>query len=65
MASPNWRKSSFTDNGTCVELADLGGGIVGVRDDKLGDESPVLAFTRDEMRAFLLGAKAGEFDDLA
>jgi hypothetical protein len=45
-------------------MADLGDGIVGVRDDKLSDDSPILRFTKTEMAAFLLGAKAGEFDDL-
>lgn len=60
-----WRKSTYSDNGKCVELADLGDGFVGVRDDKLGDASPVLRFTRDEMRAFLAGAREGQFDDLS
>ena len=60
-----WRKATFSDNNGCVELADLGDGVVGVRDDKLGDASPVLRFTRAEVAAFLDGAKAGEFDDLA
>lgn len=60
-----WRKATFSDNNGCVELADLGDGFVGVRDDKLGDNSPVLGFTKAEFAAFLLGAKAGEFDDLA
>ena len=64
MAEIVWRKSTYSDNGKCVELADLGDGIVGVRDDKLGDDSPVLCFTRGEILAFLKGAQAGEFDDL-
>lgn len=64
MPNPVWRKSSYTDNGTCVEMADLGHGIVGVRDSKLGDNSPVLHFTRAEVAAWLAGSKAGEFDDL-
>lgn len=59
-----WRKSSFTNNGTCFELADLGPDVVGVRDSKLGEESPVLGFSRAEIQAFIAGAKAGEFDDL-
>jgi hypothetical protein len=65
MTEPVWRTSSFTHSDNCVEVADLGDGLVGVRDDKLGDDSPVLSFTRAEMAAFLAGAKAGEFDDLA
>lgn len=61
----DWRKSSFSHDNGCVEFADLGDGMVGVRDDKLGDASPVLSFTRGEINAWLQGAKAGEFDDLA
>lgn len=69
MAQPNyahtrWIKSSFSEPATqCVELA-VADGQVGVRDSKLGDASPVLSFTPGEFRAFLSGAKAGEFDEL-
>ena len=63
--TPRWRKASFSSpNAACVELAQLDGDVVGVRDSKLGEESPVLGFSRDELRAFVQGAKAGEFDDL-
>ncbi|HMG45461.1 MAG TPA: DUF397 domain-containing protein [Acidimicrobiales bacterium] len=58
-----WRKSTFSNNGSCVELADLGDGIVGVRDSKLGNTSPILRFTRTEVATWLSGTKAGEFDD--
>lgn len=59
-----WRKSSFSySNGECVEVAVLGDGTVGLRDSK-DPVGPVLTFTRGELRAFLEGAKAGEFDDL-
>jgi hypothetical protein len=62
---PRWRKSSYSgDQGQCVELADLGDGTIGVRDSKLGDDSPILRFTRAEVAAWLSGARAGEFDDL-
>lgn len=60
-----WRKATFSDNNGCVELASLGAGIIGVRDSKLGDASPVLHFTQAEVHAWLSGAKAGQFDDLA
>jgi hypothetical protein len=60
-----WRKSSAsTNNGECVELAALPDGTVGVRDSKDPD-GPVLKFTRAEVRAWLTGARSGEFDDLA
>lgn len=63
--SPMWRKSSFSSaDSNCVELADTGD-VIGVRDSKLGDDSPVLEFTRAELRTFIQGVKAGEFDDLA
>lgn len=59
-----WRKSSKSDNSGpyCVELADTGGGVA-VRDSK-DPAGPRLNFTRREIRAFVEGAKAGEFDDL-
>ena len=65
MADPLFRKSTYSNDNGCVELADFGDGIVGVRDSKLGDSSPVLRFTRAEVAAWLAGSKAGEFDDLA
>jgi hypothetical protein len=63
MNGPTWRKSSYSDNGECVELADMGDNI-GLRDSK-DSGGPVLHFTRAELAAFLRGAKSGEFDDLA
>lgn len=57
-----WRTSSFTDGVQCVEVALIGDEIA-VRDTKdRGGAS--LRFTRGEMRAFIQGVKAGEFDDL-
>ncbi|MFC4060602.1 DUF397 domain-containing protein [Planomonospora corallina] len=58
-----WHKSSYSggNGGSCVEVASLSGGRVGVRDSK--DRSgPVLVFTPAEWRAFLAGVKSGEFD---
>jgi len=57
----NWRKSTFSGNGgDCVEVARNLPGIVAVRDSKDPD-GPVLTFTADEWRAFISGARAGEF----
>lgn len=57
----NWRKSTFSGNGgDCVEVASNLPGIVAVRDSKDPD-GPVLTFTADEWRAFISGARAGEF----
>jgi hypothetical protein len=64
MTSPVWRKSSYSDNGHCVEVADLPDGGRLVRDTKLDEASPVLRYTAAEWRAFIAGVKAGEFDDL-
>jgi hypothetical protein len=57
-----WRTSSFTDGVQCVEVAVVGDEIA-VRDTKDRDGA-TLHFTRGEMRAFIQGVKAGEFDDL-
>lgn len=63
-ADRHWRKSSISaSNGSCVELSDDGETVL-LRDSKDPD-GPRLRFTRSEIRAWLAGAKAGEFDDLA
>jgi hypothetical protein len=59
----DWRVSSFTDNGTCVEVAGTPDGVL-VRNSNARDAGTV-AFTRAEMAAWIKGCKAGEFDDLA
>lgn len=51
-----WRKSSYTGNQNCVELARLPG-LVGVRDSKDPD-GPVLVFSAGEMRGLLDRLKA-------
>jgi hypothetical protein len=57
-----WRKSSKCANTECVEIAREQDMIL-LRDSK-APEAPPFRYTRDEFRAFLEGAKAGEFDDL-
>jgi hypothetical protein len=46
-----------------VELAAMPDGRVAVRDSK-DPNGGVLTFTRAEIRAWLHGVRAGEFDDL-
>jgi hypothetical protein len=55
-----WRTSSWSAGGDCVELAadELG---VHVRNSRSPDEG-CLSFTFAEWRAFVSGAKSGEFD---
>jgi hypothetical protein len=58
-----WRKSSFTDNGMCVEMADCGDGAILVRNSNHPDAG-TLTLTRAELGDWLDRCKAGEFDDL-
>ncbi|WP_459546223.1 DUF397 domain-containing protein [Nocardia sp. X0981] len=60
-----WRKSTFSNpSGNCVEFAEATNNLVAVRNSRFPDGG-VLYYTRPEIEAFLQGAKAGEFDDLA
>lgn len=58
-----WVKSfaSEPNGGNCVEVNISPKGLVGVRDTKL-TESPVFVFHPGEWEAFLIAAKAGQFD---
>jgi len=65
LAGVTWRKSRRSGQlGNCVETAALDSGDIAVRNSR-HPGGPALIFTRDEMAAFLAGAKDGEFDDLA
>ena len=65
LAGVTWRKSRHSGQiGNCVETAALNNGEVAMRNSRY-PSGPALIFTRDEMAAFLAGAKDGEFDDLA
>jgi hypothetical protein len=58
-----WRKSSYSgsDGGGCVEIAQVLDTAMAVRDSKNPD-GPRLTFAPDIWRAFVAGAKAGQFD---
>ncbi len=61
-SASDWVKSSLSfSNGNCVEVANLPGGQIGVRNSR-DSEGAVLRFTPDEWHAFLGGARNGEFD---
>ncbi|SDC73357.1 DUF397 domain-containing protein [Actinokineospora iranica] len=64
-ADATWQKATASQpNQSCVEFAKIGR-VIGVRDSKLGPDSPILQFTEHEIAAMLTGAKDGEFDHLA
>lgn len=59
----HWRKSSYSaDTGACVEVAEQGDEVLLRESD---DPDVIVRTTRKKLRAFLAGAKAGEFDDFA
>ena len=59
-----WTKASgSSNNGGCVEVASIDG-MVAVRDSKNPETAP-LYFTPREIRFFLDGVRAGEFDQFA
>jgi hypothetical protein len=60
-----WRKSGRSNpSGNCVELAALPGGAGFAVRNSRDPYGPALVYTRDELTAFLLGAKDGDFDHL-
>jgi hypothetical protein len=63
LATAAWRKAtaSGSNGGSCVEVAPLSGGRVGVRDSK-DRGGPALVFTASEWAAFRNGMSKGEFD---
>ena len=58
----DYRISSFCRIGDCVEIGQMPGGSVTVRDTKDSERRMALTFTRGEWDAFVQGVKAGEFD---
>lgn len=59
-----WQKSYLSNpSGNCVELAELPTGEIAVRNSR-DPEGAVLVYTREEIEAFIGGAKDGDFDYL-
>jgi len=59
----SWIKANFSNhNGACVELAATPDKVA-IRDSK-DPGGPILVYTPIEFRAFLDGARNGEFDSL-
>jgi hypothetical protein len=58
-----WRTSSYSAGGSCVEVAPLGKGLMALRDSKNPDQG-YFVYNAHEWHSFLLGVRAGEFDDL-
>lgn len=56
-------QSSNTNGSACVELSRDDDGYL-IRNSRFPETGPLPAFTPAEMEAFILAAKAGEFDDL-
>ncbi|WP_067600656.1 DUF397 domain-containing protein [Nocardiopsis listeri] len=60
----DWTKSSWSNpDGNCVEVATLPDGDIAVRNSR-DPEGPALVYTPEEIKAFVRGAKTGDFDAL-
>ncbi|OLT29757.1 DUF397 domain-containing protein [Nocardiopsis sp. CNR-923] len=59
-----WIKSSWSNpEGNCVEIATLPDGDIAVRNSR-DPQGPALVYTPAEIKAFVNGAKTGDFDAL-
>ena len=60
--SAEWRKATRSGaDGDCLEVAPLPGGHIGIRDTERPDQTPYVV-RASVWRAFIDGAKNGEFD---
>jgi hypothetical protein len=64
LSGVSWRKSRHSGAvGNCVEVATLETGEIAMRNSRF-PAGPALVYTREEISAFIAGAKDGEFDDV-
>jgi hypothetical protein len=61
--SLRWRKSSYSPNTNCVELAELPDGTIAIRNSNHPDAG-TLTFPRPAIAAWITAAKSGHLDDL-
>lgn len=62
LADAKWQRSTYSSqNGNCVEVADLPTGEIAMRNSR-DPEGSALVYTREELAAFVAGVKDGEFD---
>lgn len=59
-----WRKSSYSESDSCVEIAKLPDGRTAVRNSNHPDAG-TLTVTPAAMATLIEGVKAGDYDDLA
>ena len=63
LGDDGWTKPWSDNGGDCLEAKKLPGGRVALR-QSTDPDSPALVLEPNEIRAFVLGAKAGLADDL-
>jgi hypothetical protein len=64
LRTARWQKSRASNpSGSCVELAELPGGVIGVRNSR-DPSGPALVYPRAQLAAFLAAVKDGAFDGL-
>jgi Domain of unknown function (DUF397) len=64
LGAVTWQKSRRSNpSGNCVEVAGLPDGDIAVRNSR-DPQGPALIYTRDELAAFIAGARDGDFDHL-
>jgi hypothetical protein len=62
MVDTAWRKSSYSDNGKCVEIAEAGDAVL-VRNSQRPDAG-TLVFPPAALAAFVAACRTGKLDDL-